>query len=66
MSRDDRHAPFRTLPGSRSRGHSRATATVSEAASDPALPLALTDFWDLRRLGLFDDDGRVPPSWWDR
>ena len=66
MSRDDRHAPFRTMPSPRSRGDTRASAAVSEAASDPSLPLALTDIWDLRRLGLVDDDGRVPPSWWDR
>jgi hypothetical protein len=59
-------APLRTLPSPRARDLSRATAAVSEAAADPTLPMAITDFWDLRRLGLFDDDGRVPPSWLDR
>ena len=39
----------------------------SQAAADPVIPLALSDFHDLRRLGLFGDDGRnPPPSWWTR
>lgn len=59
-------APYRTMPSPRDRYLSRATAAVSEAATDPTLPLAIGEFWDLRRLGLFDDDGRVPPSWLDR
>lgn len=39
----------------------------SQTAADPIIPLALSDFHDLRRLGLFGDDGRnPPPSWWAR
>ena len=39
----------------------------SQVAADPIVPLALSDFHDLRRLGLFGDDGRnPPPSWWSR
>ena len=39
----------------------------SQVAADPVIPLALSDFHDLRRLGLFGDDGRnPPPSWWAR
>ena len=39
----------------------------SQVAADPFIPLALSDFHDLRRLGLFGDDGRnPPPSWWAR
>ncbi len=39
----------------------------SQVAADPIVPLALSDFHDLRRLGLFGDDGRnPPPSWWAR
>ena len=39
----------------------------SQTAADPVIPLALSDFHDLRRLGLFGDDGRnPPPSWWAR
>jgi len=39
----------------------------SQVAADPIVPLALGDFHDLRRLGLFGDDGRnPPPSWWAR
>ena len=39
----------------------------SQVAADPFIPLALADFHDLRRLGLFGDDGRnPPPSWWTR
>ena len=30
----------------------------SQVAADPIVPLALSDFHDLRRLGLFGDDGR--------
>lgn len=63
---NDPRAPFRTVPAARRRGRERNAAAVSEAAADPALPLALGELWDLRRLGLFDDDGRAPPSWDDR
>lgn len=59
-------SPFRTMPSPRRRGRNRNQDAVSEAAAEPTLPLALVELWDLRRLGLFDDDGRVPPSWWDR
>jgi len=64
-------APFRTIPSARRRGHARSaraasTRAVSEAAAEPILPLAIAELWGLRRLGLFDDDGRAPPSWWDR
>lgn len=39
----------------------------SQVAADPIVPLAMSDFHDLRRLGLFGDDGRnPPPSWWAR
>jgi hypothetical protein len=64
-------APFRTLAATRRSGaaalhaDSAASAAVSEAANDPTLPLALSELWHLRRLGLFDDDGRTPPSWCD-
>lgn len=59
-------APFRTIPSPRRRGDGAASAAVCESAVDPTLPLAIVELWDLRRLGLFDDDGRAPPSWWDR
>ena len=59
-------APFRTMPPPRGRAAARVPVAVSEVAAEPTLPLALTDLWDLRRLGLFDDDGRSPPSWHDR
>lgn len=58
--------PFRTIPSPHRRGLNAASAAVSESAVDPTLPLAIVELWDLRRLGLFDDDGRAPPSWWDR
>lgn len=61
-----RRAPVRAIPDPRRRGLARASAAASEAAAEPTLPLALSELWDLRRLGLFDDDGRAPPSWWDR
>jgi hypothetical protein len=61
-----RRAPFRTLPSPRGREPARPPAAVSEVAAEPTLPLALTELWDLRRLGLFEDDGRTPPSWYDR
>ena len=51
----------RAIPPPRRRG-----TPPSEVAAEPILPLALAELWDLRRLGLFDDDGRFPPSWWDR
>lgn len=45
----------------------RRNAPGSQSAADPVIPLALSDFHDLRRLGLFGDDGRnPPPSWWAR
>ena len=38
-----------------------------QGAAEPILPLGLGEFHDLRRLGLFGDDGRnPPPSWWAR
>ncbi len=53
---------LRRIPVSRRRG-----APGSQVAGDPVVPLALSDFHDLRRLGLFGDDGRnPPPSWWAR
>ncbi len=64
-------APFRTKAAPRRSGaaalhaDSAASAAVSEAACDPTLPLALSELWHLRRLGLFHDDGRTPPSWCD-
>lgn len=54
----------RTIPSPRRRAH--RLAPPSEVVAEPTLPLALTELWDLRRLGLFDDDGRAPPSWMDR
>lgn len=61
-----RREPFRTQPAPRGREVARQPAAVSEVAAEPTLPLALAELWDLRRLGLFDDDGRSPPSWNDR
>lgn len=62
-----RRTPFRTNPPPRGREVARPPAAPpSEVAAEPTLPLALTELWDLRRLGLFDDDGRSPPSWQDR
>lgn len=62
-----RRTPFRTVPSPRGREPARRPAApASEVAAEPTLPLALADLWDLRRLGLFDDDGRSPPSWNDR
>lgn len=60
-----RRAPFGSRPAAARRGDAGAGA-VSEVAAEPTLPLALAEVWDLRRLGLFDDDGRAPPSWNDR
>lgn len=56
-----RRTPFRTMPAPRGREPARPPAAASEVAADPSLPLALSELWDLRRLGLFDDDGRTPP-----
>jgi hypothetical protein len=61
-----RRTPFRTKPSPRGRDVARPPAAASEVAAEPTLPLALSELWDLRRLGLFDDDGRSPPSWHDR
>lgn len=62
-----RRTPLRTPAAPRGREVARApVAPPSETAAEPTLPLALTELWDLRRLGLFDDDGRSPPSWNDR
>ena len=61
-----RRTPFRTMQAPRGREVARQPAAVSEVAAEPTLPLALAELWDLRRLGLFDDDGRSPPSWNDR
>ena len=61
-----RRARMRTMPSPRQGGRQRNRVAMSEAAAEPTLPLALAELWDLRRLGLFDDDGRFPPSWWDR
>jgi hypothetical protein len=61
-----RPAPLRTKPPPRGREAARPPAAASEVAAEPTLPLALAELWDLRRLGLFDDDGRSPPSWFDR
>ena len=58
--------PASAIPRPRRRGQPRGRAPASEVAAEPTLPLALSELWDLRRLGLFDDDGRAPPSWWDR
>ena len=53
---------LRRIPTARRRG-----APGPQRAGEPATPLALSDFHDLRRLGLFGDDGRnPPPSWWAR
>ena len=61
-----RSTPLRTRPAPRGRKPARPPAAASEVAAEPTLPLAITELWDLRRLGLFDDDGRSPPSWHDR
>ncbi|HVV88607.1 MAG TPA: hypothetical protein VHE35_36435, partial [Kofleriaceae bacterium] len=46
---------------------SRKRPPGSQVAADPVMPLGIADFHDLRRLGLFGDDGRnPPPSWWAR
>ncbi len=55
----ERPTPYR-------RGRGRGGSPASEAAADPTLPLGLSELWDLRRLGLFDDDGRTPPGGWDQ
>jgi hypothetical protein len=62
MSGDDGHGRLRRGPVAR-----RRNPPGSQVAADPFIPLALSDFHDLRRLGLFGDDGRnPPPSWWTR
>gem|GEM_PF-4964241 len=36
-------------------------------ANESFAPLDIDDFQELRRMGLFGDDGRnPPPSWWTR
>ncbi|MBP8810285.1 MAG: hypothetical protein KBG48_08390 [Kofleriaceae bacterium] len=50
------------VPAPRPRGR-----PVSVLAREPHLALDLADFQELRRQGLFSDDGRnPPPSWWAR
>jgi hypothetical protein len=52
----------RVVPAPRRRGFI-AVDVLDEA---PA-PVGLDGFQELRRMGLFDDDGRNPPqSWWAR
>jgi hypothetical protein len=44
-----------------------AFGALSENAVDFAAPVDVDDFQELRRQGLFFDDGRnPPPSWWAR
>ena len=44
-----------------------AFGALVENAVDFAGPVDVDDFQQLRRQGLFDDDGRnPPPSWWAR
>jgi hypothetical protein len=44
-----------------------AYGALVENAVDRAPPVDVDDFQELRRQGLFDDDGRnPPPSWWAR
>ncbi len=44
-----------------------AFGALVESAVDFAGPVDVDDFQELRRQGLFDDDGRnPPPSWWAR
>lgn len=69
--------PARTRGRGTSRGRGRAVGASEEdpdedltdfgdddAILDTTLPLS--ELWNLRRLGLFDDDGRAPPVWLER
>jgi hypothetical protein len=52
----------RRIPPPRPRGR-----PVAMLASEPRTVFGIADFQELRRQGLFDDDGRnPPPSWWAR
>jgi hypothetical protein len=52
----------RKIPPPRPRGR-----PVAMLASEPRAVFGIADFQELRRMGLFDDDGRnPPPSWWAR
>lgn len=45
----------------------RRRALLAPLAVEPRAALDLADFQELRRQGLFVDDGRnPPPSWWAR
>ena len=60
----DRHAP---LPMAAPPSRRWAFGALVENAIDPAPPVDVDDFQELRREGLFWDDGRnPPPSWWAR
>jgi hypothetical protein len=44
-----------------------AFGALTENAVDASGPVDVDGFQELRRQGLFDDDGRnPPPSWWAR
>ena len=44
-----------------------AFGALVDTAVDPSPPVDVDDFQELRREGLFWDDGRnPPPSWWAR
>jgi hypothetical protein len=44
-----------------------AFGALVERAIDDAAPVDVDDFQELRRCGLFRDDGRnPPPGWWSR
>jgi hypothetical protein len=44
-----------------------AYGCLVENAVDLSPPVDVDEFQELRRQGLFDDDGRnPPPSWWAR
>jgi len=59
--RDERRRP-RRVPVPRPRGR-----LIPMMANESFAPLDIDDFQELRRMGLFGDDGRnPPPSWWTR
>lgn len=60
--RDHEPVPMATAPSRR-----WAFGALVETAIDHAPPVDVDDFQELRREGLFWDDGRnPPPSWWAR
>ena len=58
----ERGGPGRAVPPPRRRGF-----VAVDVDDEAPTQVGLDGFQELRRMGLFDDDGRnPPPSWWAR